>query len=82
MQTLIVSLIVTLAAIYAAWLFLPRVARRWLLARLVLVAPPSQRARFARLQADADSVGCSTCKGCETDTKADSAVKPMRLRRH
>ena len=82
MQTLIVYIIVTLAALYAAWLFMPQAARRWLVARLVLIAPPSQRARFARLQADAESAGCSTCKGCETDTKADSSVKPIRLHRH
>ena len=82
MQTLITYFIVALATIYAAWLFMPQAARRWLVARLVLIAPPSQRARLARLQADAESVGCSTCKGCETDTKADSAVKPIRLHRH
>jgi hypothetical protein len=82
MQNLIVYIIVALAAVYAAWLFMPQAARRWLVARLVLAAPPSQRARFARLQADAESVGCSTCKGCETDTKADAVVKPIRLHRH
>ena len=82
MQTLIVSIIVTLAAIYAAWLFMPQAARRWLVVRLVLIAPASQRARFARLQADAENLGCSTYKGCETDAKPASAVKPIHLHRN
>ena len=82
MQTLIAFLIVALAAIYAAWLFMPQALRRWLVARLVLIAPRSQRARLARLQADEESVGCSTCKGCETDAKPASTVKPIQLHRH
>lgn len=81
MQTLITYSIVAIAIIYAIWLFMPQAARRWLLARLVTIAPRSQRDRLARLQADAESVGCSTCKGCETDAKAASTVKPIRLHR-
>ena len=82
MQTLIAYFIVAIAIVYAAWLFMPQSARRWLITCLVLVAPLSQRARLARLQAGTESVGCSTCKGCETDAKPDSTIKPIRLHRH
>ena len=82
MQNLVAYLIVTIAVVYAAWLFMPQAARRWLVTRIALVAPPSQRSRLARLQSNTESAGCSTCKGCETDAKAVSAVKPIRLHRH
>lgn len=81
MQTLIAYFIVALAIVYAAWLFMPQALRRWLIARLITVAPSSQRARLARLQADTESVGCSTCKGCATDAQAASPVKTIQLHR-
>jgi hypothetical protein len=81
MQTLIAYFIVSLAIVYAAWLFMPQALRRWLIARLITVAPSSQRARLARLQADTESVGCSTCKGCATDAQAASPVKTIQLHR-
>ena len=82
MQNLVAYLIVTIAVVYAAWLFMPQAARRWLVTRIALVAPPSQRSRLARLQSKTESAGCSTCKGCETDATAVPAVKPIRLHRH
>jgi hypothetical protein len=81
MQTLIAYFIVSLAIVYTAWLFMPQALRRWLIARLITVAPSSQRARLARLQADTESVGCSTCKGCATDAQAASPVKTIQLHR-
>ena len=83
MQTLIAYFIVAIALIYAAWLFMPNAARRWLIGRLARVASPSQRARLASLQASAENAGCSTCKGCETDAKQQgtSTVTPIRLHR-
>jgi hypothetical protein len=81
MQTLIAYFIVAIAILYAGWLFMPQAMRRWLIARLVAVAPSSQRARFARLQTGAETVGCSTCKGCATDAPADSPVKTIQLHR-
>jgi hypothetical protein len=81
LQTLIAYIIVAIAMIYAGWLFMPVKMRRWLIARMVAVVPPSQRSRFTRLQADAESVGCSTCKGCATDAQADAVVKTVRLHR-
>lgn len=81
MQTLIAYFIVAIAIIYAGWLFMPQAMRRWLIARLIGVAPSSQRARLARLQADAESVGCSTCKGCATDAQAASPVKTIQPHR-
>jgi len=81
MQTLVAYFIVAIAIIYAGWLFMPIGMRRWLIARLITLAPSSQRARLARLQADAESVGCSTCKGCAADAQEASPVKKIQLRR-
>ena len=81
MQTLIAYLIVAIAIIYAGWLFMPQVLRRWLIARFITLVPASQRARLARLQSGAESVGCSTCKGCATDAQTTSAVRTIRLHR-
>lgn len=66
MQAFTVSLIVAAAACYAAWQFMPRSMRRWLIGRLTVVAPP-HRAWLARLEAEAESSGCSSCKGCAAD---------------
>ena len=46
MQGLAVSLIVAAAAGYAAWQLMPQSMRRWLIGRLMVVAP-SRRARLA-----------------------------------
>ncbi|MBI3527655.1 MAG: hypothetical protein HY067_06770 [Betaproteobacteria bacterium] len=81
MQTLIAYFIVALAIIYAGWLFMPQTMRRWLIARLITLAPASQRARFTRLQSGAESVGCSTCKGCATDAQPASRVETIQLHR-
>ena len=81
MQNFITYAIVTTALLYAAWLFMPAAARRWLIACLLNVVPGSQRARLERLQNDAGDVGCSSCKGCETDPKPNSIAKPIRLHR-
>ena len=81
MQTLIAYFIVAIALLYAGWLFMPQVMRRWLIARLISLVPASQRARFARLQSGAETVGCSTCKGCATDAPSAAPVKPIQLHR-
>ena len=81
MQTFIAYFIVTIALVYAGWLFMPQGARRWLIALFIAVVPSSQRARFARLQSGVESVGCNTCKGCETDAPAGTTVKTIQLHR-
>jgi hypothetical protein len=81
MQTFIAYLIVTIALIYAIWLFTPQGARRWLIGRLIAAAPSSQRARFARLQSGVENAGCHSCKGCETDADAGTKVKTIPLHR-
>jgi hypothetical protein len=81
MQTVIAYSIVAIALAYAAWLFMPQALRRWVIACLIQAVPPSQRARLARLQSGAESVGCSTCKGCATDEPAPSTVKTIQLHR-
>lgn len=83
MQALIAYSIVAIAVVYAAWLFMPQVMRRWLMARLVAIMPASRRGWLARLQASSEQTGCSTCKGCATDGKtASSSIKTIELRRH
>jgi hypothetical protein len=82
MQTLIAYFIVAIAILYAGWLFMPQALRRWLIARFITLVPASQRARLARLQSGAESVGCNTCKGCATDAPAASQVKTIQLHRH
>jgi len=81
MQTLITYLIVAIAILYAGWLFMPQVLRRWLITRLIAVAPSSQRARLARLGSGAESVGCSTCKGCATDAPSSAPGKTIQVHR-
>ena len=84
MQSFVAYLIVAIALTYAAWLFMPQTARRWLISHTIIMAPGSYRARLARLQSGAESVGCSSCKGCATDApaaSAASAVKTIRLHR-
>ena len=81
MQTLIAYFIVAIAILYAGWLFMPQGMRRWLIARLTTLVPTSQRDRFARLQSGAESVGCSSCKGCAADAPPAVAVKTIQLHR-
>ena len=81
MQALIAYFIVAMAMFYAGWLFMPQGMRRWLIARLIAHAPSSQRARFARLQSGAESVGCSSCKGCAADAPAAVPAKAVQLHR-
>jgi hypothetical protein len=81
MQTLIAYSIVAVAIAYAAWLFMPQALRRWVISRFISIVPSSQRARFARLQSGAESVGCNTCKGCATDASPASAVKTIQMHR-
>jgi hypothetical protein len=81
MQTFVAYFIVAIALLYAGWLFMPQVLRRWLIARFITLVPASQRARFARLQSGAESVGCSTCKGCATDAPSSAPVKTIHLHR-
>jgi hypothetical protein len=66
MQALAVSIIVAAAAGYAAWQFMPRRMRRWLVGRLMIVAP-SLRSSLTRLAARAERGGCHSCKGCAAD---------------
>jgi hypothetical protein len=81
MQSFIAYFIVAIALLYAGWLFMPLALRRWLIARFISLVPASQRARVARLQSGAESVGCSTCKGCATDASSSSSVKTIQLHR-
>lgn len=81
MQSVVTNLIVAIALAYVAWLFSPVAARHWLIARIARFAPRGLRIRFDRAQAKSASTGCSTCQGCETDAKAATTVKPIRLHR-
>ena len=81
MQALIAYFIVAMAMFYAGWLFMPQGMRRWLIARLIAHAPGSQRPRLARLQSGAESVGCSSCKGCAADAPSAVPAKTIQLHR-
>ncbi|AMN47260.1 hypothetical protein ACG33_09160 [Steroidobacter denitrificans] len=63
MQHLLVSLIVAAAAGYAAWQLMPRMLRRWLIARMMILVP-SCSAWLADLAVNAENSGCRSCKGC------------------
>lgn len=77
MQTLAVTLIVAVCAVYAAWTLMPAAWRRTL-AR-VLVRQP-MLAKWAPLQraAAGTSGGCGACDACETPPDA-GAVKTIRI---
>lgn len=78
MQTLIAYFIVVTAVIYAGWVFMPQAMRRWLVARLIAIAPSSQRVRLASFQLDSESVECGTCKGCTDHAPAAPARTTSR----
>ncbi|HEX4986686.1 MAG TPA: hypothetical protein VFV71_11550 [Burkholderiales bacterium] len=82
MQTLIVALIVAAAFVYAAWLFLPKAGRRWLLDRLIAVSPAPLGARLVRIREEPGAAGCSTCKGCEEAPAASPPTRTIRIHRH
>jgi len=69
MQGMIVSFIVAAAAVYAVWHLMPQNMRRWLIGRLLVVAP-SCRAWLTRLEAKTDDDGCNSCRGCEVGEKS------------
>ena len=81
MQGVIVFLIVAAAAGYAAWQLMPQSMRRWLIRPLMVIAP-SQRARLARLEAEAQNSGCSSCKGCAADGKGPASLGGSKIEVH
>ena len=81
MQGLTVALIVAAAAGYAGWLLMPQGMRRSLLRRLMVVAP-SRRAWLARVEANAETGGCSSCKGCAAGGRAPAPPGPARIEVH
>jgi hypothetical protein len=81
MQGLTVSLIVAAAAAYAAWQLMPQSMRRWLVGRLMVIAP-SRRVWLARLEADAENSGCSSCKGCAADGQAPAPPRQAKIEVH
>ena len=81
MQGLTVSLIVAAAAAYAAWQLMPQSMRRWLIGRLMVIAP-SRRAWLAHLEADAENSGCSSCKGCAADGQAPAPPGQAKIEVH
>jgi hypothetical protein len=80
MQAVIVAVIVSVAAAYAAWTLMPVALRRWVLAQLRRLMPAAAHALLARL--NAEETGCNSCKGCATDAGAPSpAIKTIELHR-
>ena len=81
MQGLTVALIVAAAAAYAAWQLMPQSMRHWLIGRLRVVAP-SRRVWLARLEAEVENSGCSTCKGCAADGQAPASPRQAKIEVH
>lgn len=82
MQAFIAYLIVAAALIYAAWLLMPQVLRRWCVARLKTVVPASRGGWIARLESASGETGCTTCKACATDEKSSAPeIKTVQFHR-
>ena len=81
MQGPMVFLIVAAAAGYAGWLLMPQGMRRWLVRRLMAVAP-SRSTWLARLEANAEAGGCSSCKGCAAGGRPPVRPGPARIELH
>ena len=79
MQMLVVSIVVAVAAGYAGWLLMPQVLRRWLVGRLMVVAPP-RRAWLARLASNAENGGCGSCRGCAARGRAPASPGGATIR--
>jgi hypothetical protein len=78
MQMLVVSIIVAVAAGYAGWLLMPQGVRRWLVGRLMVVAP-SRRAWLARVASNAENGGCSSCRGCAARGRVPASPGQQRI---
>ena len=81
MQNLIVFLIVAAAAGYAAWQLMPQFMRRWLIVRMMVIAP-SRSAWLARVETGAENSGCRSCKGCSTGLQASAPQIHVKIDAH
>jgi hypothetical protein len=81
MQILVVSLIVAVAACYAAWQLLPKPWLQWIIGRAMKVAPG--QAWLERLAARVEESGCAGCKACPPEpAKQDGkGARPIRFHR-
>src|SRR5262249_8601313 len=81
MQILIVSLIVAVAACYAAWQLLPKPWLQWLLGRALKIAPG--HAWLQPLAARVEESGCAGCKACppEPANGDKKGARPIRFHR-
>ena len=82
LQTLIVGLIVTVAALYSVWALMPALARRkaaaWLArqaSRRGLAAADAERLQSALASAGSCNE-CSSCKGCSSPVGAAAKAAP------
>ena len=78
MQTLIVTVIVSAAAIAAAWQLMPHFMRRWLIRRMTAIAP-SQRGLLAQLEAKAENSACGSCKACSYSSEQSAAPAQVTI---
>jgi hypothetical protein len=81
MQHLLVGLIVTGCAVYAAWALMPAAWRRDLAGRLAnLPLPGALRGRFQRLARSAPGCGCDGCDaGAPAGSTKPSGAQPIRF---
>jgi hypothetical protein len=82
-QLAITTLIVIVAAAYAAWILMPGALRRRLAGALARMAPRRLRARLELVEAGAETPGCSSCKACASETKParNAGVHTIELHR-
>ena len=81
MQGLTASLIVAVAAAYAAWQVMPQSMRRRLIGRTTAIAP-SRRAWLARLEANAEHGECKRCNGCAADRQVPAPHGQAKIEVH
>lgn len=78
-QLLIVILLVSACSLYAVWVLMPAVARRFVAQRLVRL-PLGQTLKAPLVRAASTSSGCD-CSGCDKviDVKNKGEAKPIRF---
>ena len=78
-QLMIVSLLVTVCTLYAVWVLMPVVARRYVAQQLIRL-PLGQTLKAPLVRAAAAPSGCD-CSGCDkvVDVKNKGEAQPLRF---
>ena len=79
-QLLIVILLVSFCSLYAVWVLIPAVARRFVAQRLVRL-PLGQTLKAPLVRAASTSFGCG-CSGCDKAIDVKNKVEAQPIRFH